>query len=93
LEAQTKAAGFIPERRFAALFGPPFHSNFWLRSHGMLERVGQRLSHSGGGGVILLEVSKQVPARPRTGLAERVQRPLRILEGVAEPTPVGRSSR
>ncbi|KIT17408.1 class I SAM-dependent methyltransferase [Jannaschia aquimarina] len=87
LEAQTKAAGFIPERHYAALFGPPSARNFWLRSHGVMERVGQRISHSGGGGVILLEVSKQVPARPRNGLAERVRRPLQVLEGVAEPTP------
>ena len=87
LEAQAKAAGFVPERHYAALFGPPSEANVWLRSHGMLERIGQRLSHSGGGGVILLEVSKQVPARLRPGLAERVRRPLRVLEGVAEPTP------
>ena len=87
LEAQAKAAGFVPERHYAALFGPPSARNFWLRSHGMMERIGQKLSHSGGGGVILLEVSKQVPARPPAGLAERVRRPLRVLEGVAEPTP------
>ena len=92
LEAQTKAAGFIPERHFAALFGPPSEGKFWLRSHAMLERVGQRLSHSGGGGVILLEVSKQVPARPRAGLAEAVRRPLRVLEGVTEPTAAGRDA-
>ena len=87
LEAQAQAAGFVPERHYAALFGPPSQGNFWLRSHGVLERMGQKLSHSGGGGVILLEVSKQVPARPPAGLAERVRRPLRVLEGVAEPTP------
>lgn len=90
LEGQAKAAGFVPERHYAALFGPPSEKNLWLRSHGMMERVGERLSHFGGGGVILLEVSKQVPARPRSGLAERVRRPLRVLEGVAEPTPAGR---
>ncbi|UWQ22488.1 class I SAM-dependent methyltransferase [Jannaschia sp. W003] len=89
LESQAKAAGFVPERHYAALFGPPSEANFWLRSHGVLERMGQRVSHSGGGGVILLEVSKQVPARPRPGLAERVRRPLRVLEGVAEPTAAG----
>ena len=89
LEAQAKAAGFVPERHYAALFGPPSERNFWLRSHGVMERMGQRVSHSGGGGVILLEVSKQVPARPRPGLAERVRRPLRVLEGVPEPTPAG----
>ena len=87
LEAQAKTSGFVPERHYAALFGPPSEANVWLRAHGMLERMGQKISHSGGGGVILLEVSKQVPARPRAGLAERVRRPLRVLEGVTEPSP------
>lgn len=91
LEAQVKAAGLIPERHAAALFAPPSEGNFWLRSGGMIERIGQRLSQSGGGGVILLEVSKQVPARPRSGLAERVRRPLRVLEGVPEPSVAGRT--
>ena len=92
LEAQVKGAGLVPERHAAALFAPPSGGNFWLRSGGVIERMGQRLSRSGGGGVILLEVSKQVPARPRSGLAERVRRPLRVLEGVPEPTATGRLS-
>ncbi|MCK0168007.1 class I SAM-dependent methyltransferase [Jannaschia sp. S6380] len=91
LEAQVKSAGLIPERHAAALFAPPSEGKFWLRSGGVIERIGQRLSRSGGGGVILLEVSKQVPARPRSGLAERVRRPLRVLEGVPEPSVAGRS--
>ncbi|WP_371156477.1 class I SAM-dependent methyltransferase [Jannaschia sp. 2305UL9-9] len=90
LESQVKSAGLIPERHAAALFAPPSDSKFWLRFGGLIERLGQRLSRSGGGGVMLLEVSKQVPARPRTGLAERVRRPLRVLEGVPEPTAAGR---
>ncbi|CTQ48189.1 class I SAM-dependent methyltransferase [Jannaschia donghaensis] len=91
LEAQVKKAGLIPERHAAALFAPPSDGKFWLRVSGWLERLGQRLSRSGGGGVILLEVSKQVPARPRTGLAARVRQPLRVLEGVPEPVAAGRS--
>ncbi len=90
LEAQVRGAGLIPERHAAALFSPPSEQDFWLRAGGVVERVGQRLSRSGGGGVILLEASKQVPARPRTGLAERVRRPLRVLDGVAEPAATRR---
>ncbi|MEM8850755.1 MAG: methyltransferase domain-containing protein [Pseudomonadota bacterium] len=90
LEAQVKRAGLVPERHVAALFAPPSESKFWLRMGDLAERLGQRLSRAGGGGVILLEVSKQVPARPRTGLAERVRRPLRVLEGVPEPQAAGR---
>lgn len=91
LEAQVEAAGLVPERHAAALFAPPSERHFWLRASGVLERMGQSLSRSGGGGVILLEVSKQVPSRPRAGLAQRVRQPLRVLEGSAEPQVAGRS--
>ena len=91
LETQVKRAGLVPERHAAALFAPPSERKFWLRAGSMVERIGQRLSQSGGGGVILLEVSKQVPARPRSGLAERVRHPLRVLEGVSEPATAGRA--
>ncbi|MEM9796811.1 MAG: methyltransferase domain-containing protein [Pseudomonadota bacterium] len=87
LEAQVKRSGLIPERHAAALFAPPSERNFWLRAGSVVERVGQKLSAYQGGGVLLLEVSKQVPARPRPGLAERVRQPLRVLEGVPEPRP------
>jgi SAM-dependent methyltransferase len=90
LEAQVERSGLVPERHAAALFAPPSERKFWLRSGGLIEEMGLRLSRSGGGGVILLEVSKQVPARPRPGLAERVRRPLRVLEGAPEPQPAGR---
>ncbi|WGH79943.1 class I SAM-dependent methyltransferase [Jannaschia ovalis] len=90
LEAQVKRAGLVPERHAAALFRPPREGKFWQRTGDMVEGMGQRLSSSGGGGVIMLEVSKQVPARPRPGLAERVRRPLRVLEGVPEPQAAGR---
>ncbi len=93
LEAQVKGAGLVPERHAAALFAPPSEGKFWLRAGDMVERMGRGLSNSNGGGVIFLEVSKQVPARPRTGLAERVRRPLRVLEGVPEPQVSGRLGR
>lgn len=91
LETQVKQAGLVPERHAAALFAPPSENKYWLRFGGWIERLGQKLSRSGGGGVILLEVSKQVPARPHAGLASRVRRPLRVLEGVPEPVTSGRA--
>lgn len=93
LQAQVEQAGLVAERHAAALFAPPSEHDFWLRAGGVVERMGQRLSRSGGGGVILLEVSKQVPARPRPGLAQRVRTPLRILEGVTEPATAGGATR
>jgi SAM-dependent methyltransferase len=80
LEAQVKAAGFVPERHVSALFAPPSSTKFWMRTSEMLERLGQRMPDLRAGGVIMLEVSKQMPAPTRPGLAERVRRPLRMLE-------------
>ena len=85
LEAMTAAAGFEPRRHEGALYAPPRESDFWLRAAGPLERMGPRVTRGNGGGVILLECAKQVPARPRTGLAERVRRPLRVLDPAPEP--------
>ena len=93
LQSLVERAGFVPERHAAALFAPPSKHDFWLRAGGVVERIGQRLSRSGGGGVILLEVAKQVPARPRSGLARRVRAPLRILDGATEPATAGRMGR
>ncbi|HID68851.1 MAG TPA: methyltransferase domain-containing protein [Roseibacterium sp.] len=91
LEAQLKDFDFIPERHSAALYAPPSPRQFWLRSADILEKYGGRISGNRAGGVILLEASKRVPARRKPGLAERVRRPLRVLEG--SPTPVGVSGR
>lgn len=87
LEAQIRAHGFVPERHVAALFAPPSESRTWLKSADLIEKVGRRLSSSMAGGVILLEASKEVPAPTRPGLAERVRRPLRVLEGIGSPAP------
>jgi len=89
LEAQLRGAGFEPERHRAALFAPPSQGRFWLKSADMVERMGQKMSSYYAGGVILLEASKQSYAPTRPGLAERVRRPLRILD--AAPRPVSRN--
>lgn len=91
LEAQLEAFDFIPERHAAALFAPPSPKRFWLKSADMVERLGTKLSRNRAGGVILIEVSKRIPARRKPGLAERVRRPLRVLEGA--PVPAGVSGR
>lgn len=93
LETQLKRHDFVPERHAAALFAPPSHSPFWLKSAQMFETVGRKLSRSHAGGVILLEASKQVYAPSRPGLAERVRRPLRVLEGAVKPAGVSSRQR
>jgi SAM-dependent methyltransferase len=93
LEAQLKRHEFVPERHAAALFAPPSEGRFWMKSAEVVERVGAKLSKYYAGGVILLEVSKQVFAPTRPGLAERVRRPLRVLEGSPAPAGAGLSGR
>jgi SAM-dependent methyltransferase len=89
LEAQLRSHGFEPERHRAALFAPPSHAAFWLRSAELVERMGRKMSNYYAGGVIILEASKHTYAPTRPGLAERVRRPLRILD--AAPRPANRN--
>jgi SAM-dependent methyltransferase len=85
LEAQLRRHDFEPERHSAALFQPPSEKRFWLRTGSMWEGVGQRLSSDLAGGVLMVEATKQVAAPRKPGLPETVRRPLRILDGIAQP--------
>ncbi|MGO4913971.1 class I SAM-dependent methyltransferase [Pseudogemmobacter sp. W21_MBD1_M6] len=93
LEAQLKLNRFVPERHVAALFQPPSHRRFWLRTGPMWEKAGRRISNYYAGGVLMVEASKQIYAPTRPGLPAAVRRPLRVLEGIgiAEPALTGRS--
>ena len=85
LEAQLKRHNFTPERSLSALFAPPSHSRFWLRTADFWERLGRRIGPWVAGGVLIVEVSKQVYAPTRGGLRSAVRKPLKVLEGI----PVG----
>jgi len=85
LEAQLRRHSFVPERAVSALFAPPSPRRFWLRTAGMWERAGHRFAPWLAGGVVIVEVSKQVYAPPKSGLRAVVTRPLRVLEGVTAP--------
>ncbi|MBV7410414.1 methyltransferase domain-containing protein [Maritimibacter sp. DP1N21-5] len=90
LETLLKAHGFAVERHTGALYQPPTHRRFWLKSGQMWERVGKGVP-SIVGGVIMVEVSKQVRAQHKGGLGAAVKKPLSVLEGLgaAEPKPQG----
>lgn len=99
LESQLRAQGFAIERHAAALYQPPTHRRFWLKTGPMWESVGRSVARIAGG-VLLVEASKQVRATPKSGLGAAVKRPLQALEGlgVKEPqassrtrSPLGRS--
>ncbi|MCV2882274.1 class I SAM-dependent methyltransferase [Actibacterium sp. XHP0104] len=85
LEAQLKSHGFQPEQHTAALFAPPSHKRFWLKTSTMAEKVGRRISGFYAGGVLMVEVSKRVYRPEGPGLPEAVRRPLRVLEGLSQP--------
>ena len=87
LEAMLSAIGLQPTRHVGALFHPPKDTPFWLKSSGVLERIGRRVSNRFAGGVLIVEVTKQVPAPPRRGLPEALRRPLRALDGIGAPEP------
>ena len=87
LEAMLAAIGLKPARHAAALFHPPSEKQFWLKTSNMWERIGRKVSNRFAGGVLLVEVKKQVPAPPRAGLSEAIRRPLRVLDGITSPEP------
>lgn len=87
LEAMLAAIGLKPARHAAALFPPPSDKRFWMRTSAFWEKVGNRVSQRFAGGVLIIEVTKQVPAPPRTGLPEAFRRPLKVLDGLAAPEP------
>jgi SAM-dependent methyltransferase len=86
LEAQLKRHGFTPERSLTTLFAPPSDANFWLKTAPFWESFGRKLPWLAGG-VLMIEVSKQVYAPTRGGLGAAVRRPLRVPEGVGAPVP------
>ena len=71
----------------AALHQPPSTRKFWMKTGPFWERLGQRIPRGIAGGVLILEVRKQVPAPPRRGLAATVKKPLRVLDGITQPQP------
>jgi len=84
LETQLRRHDFVPERHVAALFQPPSQRRFWLKTGPFWEKTGRRVSTALAGGVLIVEVTKQVYARPK-GVKGAVRRPLRVLEGIGEP--------
>lgn len=91
LEAQLRRHGFVTEKTLSTLYQPPSRKRFWRKFGSMMEGVGRHIPVFAAGGVLMIEVSKQVTTPTRPGLAERVRRPLRVLEGA--PTPAGVSGR
>ncbi|MGG7565889.1 class I SAM-dependent methyltransferase [Rhodovulum sp. DZ06] len=76
---------FQVERREAALWGPPSHRRFWLKTNRMWERLGRRIGADRLAGAVIVEATRAW-ALPRRGTPERARSPLGVLEGLAGTT-------
>ncbi|WP_296420824.1 class I SAM-dependent methyltransferase [Pseudooctadecabacter sp.] len=85
LEKQLRDTGLIPTKTLSTLYQPPSSHRLWRRMATTMERVGRHLPVFTAGGVLMVEVTKQVPQPKRPGLTEAVKRPLRVLEGMGGP--------
>lgn len=83
LENQLKRHGFQPEGHRAALYAPPSHKRFWLKTSDLLEGMGRRVSAYFAGGVLMVEVSKQVYRPTGTPVTNALRRPLSVLPAPA----------
>lgn len=90
LDAQARAAGFVPERSGAALYIPPSDRRFWLKGAQMWERTGTRIARVLIAGVVVAEFAKQVPAPIGPAHAVSVPSPLEVLGGIRRPRPAPR---
>lgn len=88
LEAVLRSHRFVVERGLSTLYQPPSVRKLWRRVGGMMEAAGRHLPVLAAGGVLMVEVAKQVAQPTRPGLAEAVRRPIRAMEGL--PAPAGR---
>jgi SAM-dependent methyltransferase len=85
LDKELRATGLIPVKTLSTLYQPPSARKVWRRFAGSLESAGRHLPVFAAGGVLMVEVTKQVPQPKRPGLTEAVKRPLRVLEGMGGP--------
>ena len=84
IERQLRAHGLEPCRHVAALFQPPTHRRFWLRTGPFWERLGRAVSNYWAGGVLMVEAAKHPPA-PAQGLREGALRPVEAMAGISAP--------
>ena len=87
LDAQLRKHHFVTERAKSILHQPPSHKRIWRKFAGVMEKTGSKLPVFIAGGVLIVEVSKQMAAPVGPGLREAVRRPLKALEGMAVPKP------
>ncbi|MDG2474335.1 MAG: class I SAM-dependent methyltransferase [Paracoccaceae bacterium] len=91
LKNQLKLNRFKIEQYLTALYAPPFENLYLLRITKFLENLGDRFYPRFGGGVILLEASKQIYALNLPPLGLAVSGPLNVLEELSDPKPASKT--
>lgn len=92
LEAQLRKHQFVTERTLSALYQLPSHRKIWRNMAGFIENVGHKMPIIRGGGILMIEVSKQMAAPVGPGLRDAVKRPLKAFEGMGQPVPAPATS-
>ncbi|MEL7298753.1 MAG: class I SAM-dependent methyltransferase [Pseudomonadota bacterium] len=87
IEARLDYHGLETVNHVTALYQPPRRTRFWLKFGPLMEKVGRQIPGWRGGGVLLVEVKKQVPRPTRPGLGQVISNPLKVLEGIGAPAP------
>lgn len=85
LESELRKHDFVTEKSRSALYQPPSHRHIWRKTAGLIEKVGHKIPIVAAGGVLIIEVSKQIVAPTRPGLTEVVRRRFGVLEGIPAP--------
>jgi SAM-dependent methyltransferase len=85
LESQLRKHKFVPLRHVSALFSPPSHKSWVVRSANWFESYGSKASFILPAGAVMVEATKQVHAPKRGGMAEAVRKPLEAFHGVTKP--------
>ena len=88
LERRLKRHGFTPHTHVTALYQPPFSTRFWRKMGPVWETIGRSIPAWKGGGVLMVEVSKQVPRPARPGLGQIISKPVAVWDGLAKPARV-----
>jgi SAM-dependent methyltransferase len=88
METLLRRHRLLPERQSAALYAPPSHRHFWLKTAHIWERLGRRFQPRLLAGALIVEATKQIYASPPpSGSRVIVPGPLDVLEGLTGPKP------
>lgn len=85
LEAQLQKHRFLPEQHIGALYAIPSHKPFGLKIAQMLQGFSMKVSLPFAAGVVMVEATKQVYARPKSGAREAARKPIEVFDGIVEP--------